>query len=106
LRTYLDSAPEEERMIAAARKLVLGNTKDEVLDAIVKYARAHSLPISRKRADEAYEVAAKHEDWYGSPRTLWGQVAGLTHASQVGGYADDRASVDRAAGALLGMVEF
>jgi hypothetical protein len=106
LRTYLDSAPEEERMIAAARKLVLGNTKEEILDAIVKYAKGHSLPISRKRADEAYEIACKHESWYGNPRTLWAQVAGLTHGSQVGGYADDRATVDRAAGALLGMVEF
>jgi hypothetical protein len=106
LRRYLDSAPEEQRMIAAARKLVLGNTKDEVLDAIVKYARGHSLPISRKRADEAYEVCARHEDWYGSPRTLWGQVAGLTHASQASGYADDRAAADRSAGGLLGMVEF
>jgi hypothetical protein len=106
LRRYMDSAPEEERMIAAARKLVLGNTKDEVLDAIVKYARSHSLPISRKRAEEAYGVCEQHESWYGSPRTLWGQVAGLTHASQNSGYADDRASVDRAAGALLGMVEF
>jgi hypothetical protein len=106
LRRYLDSAPEEERMITAARKLVLGNTKEEVLEAIVKYAKGHSLPISRKRADEAYEIAAQHEDWYGSPRTLWGQVAGLTHGSQAGDYADDRATVDRAAGALLGMVEF
>lgn len=106
LRRYLDSAPEEERMITAARKLTLGNTKDEVLEAIVKYAKSHSLPISRKRADDAYEIAAKHEDWYGSPRTLWAQVAGLTQGSQAGGFADDRATVDRAAGALLGMVEF
>jgi len=106
LRRYADAAPEEERLIQAARKLVLGNTKDEVLDAIVKYAKTHSLPISRKRADEAYEIAEAHRDWYGDPRTLWGQVAGLTHASQATGYADDRAAADRAAGGLLGMVEF
>jgi hypothetical protein len=103
LRTYLDGAPDEARMIAAARKLVLGNTKAEVLDAIVKYAKGHSIPLSRARVDAALDVAAEHEDWYGNPRTVWAAVAGLTHASQVGGFADDRAAVDRAAGALLGM---
>ena len=93
-------------MIAAARNLVLGSTKDEVLDAIVKYARGHSLPISRKRAELGYETAERNVDWYGNPRTLWANVAGLTQASQATGFADDRAVNDRAAGALLGMVEF
>lgn len=103
LRRFSDSAPEEERMIHSARRMVLGHTKEEVLDAIIKYARGHSLPIARKRVDEAYEITAKHEDWYGSPRTLWGVVAGLTHGSQSTGYADQRNDVDRAAGQLLNM---
>ena len=34
LRRYHDAAPEEESRIVAARNLVLGNSKDEVLDAI------------------------------------------------------------------------
>lgn len=105
LRTYLDAAPQEAKMISAARNLVLGNTKSEVLDAIVKYAKGHSLALPRKTVDAALDVASEHEDWYGNPRTLWAAVAGLTHASQAGGYADDRAGVDRAAGSLLGMLE-
>ena len=105
LRTYLDSAPMEAKMISAARNLVLGNSKEEVLDAIVKYAKGHSLPLPRKTVDKALDVAEEHVDWYGNPRTLWAAVAGLTHASQAGGYADDRAGVDRAAGSLLGMLE-
>ena len=103
LRRYHDSAAEEETGIVAARKLTLGNTKEEVLDALVKYAKGHSIPIARNRFVEAYETAEEHEAWYGNPRTLWANVAGLTHASQKTGYADDRATIDRAAGKLMQM---
>jgi hypothetical protein len=104
LRRYHDAGgSEEEKGIAAARSLILGKDKSEVLDAIVKYAKTHSLPLSRQRVADAFDVAADHEDWYGNPRSLWGVVAGLIHASQSTGYADDRAVVDRAAGKLLGM---
>lgn len=106
LRKFHDAEPEEERMIQAARKLVLGNTKDEVLEAIVKYARSHSLPLAQKRVAEAYEIAAAHEAWYGNPRSLWGVVAGLTHGSQTTGFADARADADRVAGKLLDMADF
>jgi len=103
LRKYHDAAAEEEKGIVAARKLVLGNTKDEVLDALAKYAKTHSIPLSRPRFAEAYDVAEKHSDWYGDPRTLWANVAGLTHASQTTGFTDDRSIVDRAAGKLMTM---
>lgn len=106
LRRYRDGAAEEEAGIIAARKLVLGATKEEVLDALVKYAKTHSIPLSRSRLAEGYATAEKHVDWYGSPNTLWANVAGLTHASQAIGFADDRATVDRAAGKLLEMVDF
>lgn len=104
LRRYHDAAGEEERGIIAARKLVLGASKDEVLDALVKYAKTHSLhTLSRKRLDDAYETARRHEDWYGNPRSLWGMVAGVTHASQATAYTDDRAAIDRDAGKLMSM---
>jgi hypothetical protein len=104
LKRYDDAAPEEERMIVAARELVLGNSKKEVLDALVKYANSHSIPISGARFDRALDVAAEHEDWYGNPRTLWAAVAGLTHDSQGGTFADTRNEADRNAGKLLAMV--
>ena len=104
LRKYHDAAPEEERRIVAARKHVLGATKKEVLDALCKYAKGHSLNLSRARFTEALDVAAEHEDWYGAPNTVWAAVAGLTHASQKTGYADDRARVDRDAGKLMEIV--
>ena len=47
LRTYHDSASLEENGIKAARSLKLGNSKEEVLDALCKYAKGHSIPIAR-----------------------------------------------------------
>lgn len=103
LRRYRDGAAEEEAGIIAAHKLVLGATKDEVLDALVKYTKTHSIPLSRQRLADGYATAEQHTDWYGDPKTLWANVAGLTHASQAIGFADDRSTVDRAAGRLLSM---
>jgi hypothetical protein len=103
LRRYRDGAAEEEAGIIAAKKLLLGSKKEEVLDALVKYTKTHSIPLSRSRLAEGYDTAADHSDWYGNPNTLWANVAGLTHASQQIGFADDRATVDRAAGKLMAM---
>jgi hypothetical protein len=102
LRKYRDGAAEEEKGILAARKMVLGSSKEDVLAALVKYAKGHSLPLSRSVISQALDVAAEHRDWYGDPNTLWAAVAGLTHASQ-GFYQDDREVTDRAAGKLLEM---
>lgn len=106
LRKYRDGASEEEKGIIAARNLVLGATKEEVLNELVKYTKTHSIPLSRQRLAEGYATAEKHEDWYGNPNTLWANVAGLTHASQSVQFADDRATIDRAAGKLLEMADF
>ena len=103
LRRYHDAAPEEERMIVAAKRMVLGNSQEEVLEALIKYTKTHSIPLSKARLTEGYETAEKHSDWYGNPRTLWANVAGLTHASQSIGFTDDKATIDRAAGKLLDM---
>ncbi len=103
LRRYHDDAPEEEKMIVAAKSLKLGATKEEVLDALVKYTKTHSIPLSRQRLTEGYATAEANIGWYGDPNTLWANVAGLTHASQTIGFSDDRSTVDRAAGKLLEM---
>jgi len=103
LMRYHDAAPEEEKGILAARNMVLGKTKEECLDALCAYIKSHSIPLSRERVSKALDVAADHEAWYGNPRTVWAAVAGLTHASQTSGYADERATVDRAAGQVLRM---
>lgn len=103
LRRYQDGAADEEKGILAAKKLVLGATKEEVLEALVKYTKTHSIPLGKKLLETGYDTAERHVDWYGSPHTLWANVAGLTQASQVGGFQDGREGIDRAAGKLLSM---
>lgn len=103
LRAYRDAAALESGVIQQARNLVLGQSKEDCLEAIFKYAKGYNLPLTRPRIDSALDVAEEHESWYGNPRTLWAAVAGLTHDSQQSRYADDRNAVDRAAGKLLAM---
>jgi hypothetical protein len=103
LRRYRDAGECEGRDIVAARNMVLGTSKDDVIDTLVKYTRSFGLNLPRIRLTAAYEVAEQHEDWCGPPNTLWGVVSGLTHASQAAGYADDRTVIDRLAGKLLTM---
>lgn len=102
LRIYKDGAAEEEKGLIAAKNLILGATEEEVIDALVKYAKSHSLNVlSKAKITEGYKTAVEHSDWYGNPRSLWANVAGLTHASQQSPFADDRETIDRAAGKLL-----
>lgn len=104
LKRYLDESPEEEAKIVSARNMVLGGNKSEVLNAIVKYAKTHSLQVlSRKVVEEAYTLAADHEGWYGNPRSVWGMTAGLTQLSQGSKYTDERHQLDVAAGKVLAM---
>lgn len=97
LRDYANAADSEAGVIRAARTKVLGAKKEDCLEAIFKYAKGHSLPLTRERIASALVVAEEHESWYGNPRTLWAAVAGLTHDSQNSRYADDRNAVDRSA---------
>lgn len=105
LTKYSDArASEQEEQIAKAMRFELGKSKDEVLDAVFKYARSHSLPaITRKRIEAAYDTVASERGQlrYGdNPRTVWAMVSGLTENSQ-GEHADTRDIVDTQAGRLL-----
>lgn len=102
LRRYRDGAAEEEKGIIAARKMLLGSNKEEVLKTLVAYCKAHSLPLSRAKLSDAYDTAERFTDWYGDPKSLWANVAGLTHTSQ-GVHQDAREVTDRAAGQLMQM---
>ena len=101
LKKYDDTAGEDEAMLLAARKKILGATKDEVIESIVNYAKTHSLPtLGVRRIQAAYDTAEKFESRYGNPRSLFAMVSGLTQNSQ-GDYADVRNDVDVQAGKLL-----
>lgn len=94
-----DRAPQIEK----ARKMILGATKDEVLDAVLAFVKAKKLPLTKKLVAAGYDLAVQHEDWYGNPHSVYGMVNGLTEASQVDTHADERFDIDRAAGKVMTM---
>jgi hypothetical protein len=103
LRVYENaSAANEERAIRTAQARELGSTKEEVIAVIVKYAKGHSLEkLTESRVTQAYAIADEHSNWYGSPRSVWGMVSGLTQLSQRTGHTDARHEIDACAGELM-----
>ena len=98
---YVNSAAGEiESRIKAARSYTLGATKEEALDALLGIVTSKRLQLTQGQCDDAYNIAASSTR-YGSPRSVWGIVNGLTELSQQTEYADKRVSIDRAAGKLL-----
>lgn len=97
IRAYADeSVSDLEAKIARAKTILIGNTKDEVLDAV--FAK-RSIGISRKLIDAGFDACVEEQD--GSPRTPWGLAQGITRFSQTIKYADDRTTVDRYAAKIL-----
>lgn len=101
LRKYAEgSAAEDEAVIQRAMLKEIGQTKDEVLDAIFGL-RVPAL--SRKKIEEAYDAAEKHVDWYGSPRSVWGMANGLTEIARDIAYTDKRVELERASARVMDM---
>lgn len=97
VRKYLDSsANDEQNAIYAAQQVVLGDTKEAVLD---KLFGIRKIGLPRKTLEAAYNAVKPEED--GSPNSAWGFVQGVTRHSQTVHYADDRTALDRAAGKIL-----
>ncbi|HVJ66688.1 MAG TPA: DUF932 domain-containing protein [Caulifigura sp.] len=96
-----ESSAGDEQRIEAARRFEIGSNKDEVLDRLFGIK---SLGIPWKTLDAAYEHVVRHPERYkASPRSAYGMANGLTAISQETNYADDRTSLDRAAGRVLSM---
>lgn len=102
LRRLSDSsATEDEQAIKRARTHQIAATKEEVLDVLFGLCKTKRIPLGMKQLTAGYEKAEEQVDRYGSPRTPWGIVNGLTEVSQEVGFADERAKIDQAAGKLL-----
>jgi hypothetical protein len=101
LTRYADSsANDDEVKIQQAKRIELGATKEQVLDAL--FSRK-SLGISRKDLDSGYALAeVDYELTKGAnPNSVWGMVNGLTRYSQQKEYADERTKLDIAAGKIM-----
>lgn len=95
---YLDrSVSEEEATIASARVKLLGQTKEDVLDAL--FGKRSQLQLTRKVLEASYDAVVVEED--GDPRTVWGMVQGISRYSQSVPFADERTALDRAAGKVM-----
>lgn len=97
LRRYSDEgANETEAKIATCRRFEIAGTKDELLDKLF------GLEIAgRKQLTAAYELAVVNEQTDGNPRSAWGMAQGITRLSQAAAFADDRNTLDSAAGKIL-----
>lgn len=99
---YLDtSATADELAIASAKRKRIAGTKDQVLDAL--FSKAKGLGLSRKALVGGVDAIQPDQD--GDPRSVWGVVQGLTRYSQTVPYADERTTIDRAAGKVLSMAD-
>jgi hypothetical protein len=93
LRKYADaSVSDDEQRIERMRRLELGATKDEVLDKLF------GLGVTRALGNAAVQLAEKREDWYGNPRSVFGQVSALTEIARDMPNADKRVETERMAG--------
>jgi hypothetical protein len=101
LRKYSEaSAAEDEARIAAARQFEIAATKDDVLNAVFGL----KVPaLTRKIVGQAYDVAEKRVDWYGSPRSAWGMAGGITEIARDLPNANDRHALDVAATKVMEM---
>lgn len=98
------SVSDREGQIVKARSMVLGKTKDEVVDAVLAFVRAKKVAaLNKKLLEAAYDAADLHADWYGNPRSVYGMVNGITEVSQVDTHTDERTEIDRAAGKVMTM---
>lgn len=72
-------------------------------DLVSKYAVKKGLSVLNKAVVlEAYETADR-SDTAGNPRTVYGMVNGLTEASQLNRFGENRTAIDQAAGKVLSM---
>lgn len=96
-----DSASDVEAKIKAARRFEFGATKEDAVSQAFKLiARTGGAWISRKKLEEAHDIA-EMRGRYGSPRSAWGMVNGLTELSQKSEHTDQRVAIDRAAGKIM-----
>jgi hypothetical protein len=98
LGDYLNrAASDDETLITAAKNEVWGSFDDIAEDL----AAMGWAGFGKKKIQDAYTIAERYAGTDGSPRSPWGMSNGITRLSQITPYADARANLDFAAGAVL-----
>lgn len=90
-----ESAAEDEAKITRMTRYEFKGTKDEVLDTIF---RQIGQAIPKGTLAEAIEISDTSEDRYGTPRTAFSIVSGLTEIARDKVNADERVKLEKAAG--------
>jgi hypothetical protein len=88
-------------MIAAAKRYVLGQDKEEVEERVKKLGLA-ALTLKAIRASWDYAEQWEHTA-HATPNTAWGFVHGLTRFSQTMPWTDQRFALDLAGGKILNL---
>jgi hypothetical protein len=92
------SAADDELKVERCHRYQIGADKDSVLDAIFKL----KVPaVTKKLANDAYDLAEQRVDWYGAPNTAWGYAGGLTEIARDLPNASDRHQLDLAASRVM-----
>ena len=95
LNRFVDNPGHADRVkdaVAAAMKIPVGNTLDDVLKWFDK------KPFTRKEVRDACDFGgAEGED----VSTLWGMIQGMTAAARFIPHIDTRINLERRAGSLL-----
>lgn len=98
----LPSGAKLTQDIQQARQHEIAGSKEDVVDAVYKFAKVNNLTrINRTAIDASYDLAEQSGN-YGAPTTVWGMVNGLTEYSQTGAvHTDTRTDFDRQAGRIM-----
>lgn len=104
LKSYAqESTAGDVARITSAQRLVLGKTKEEVIEVLFKEPKINMTKQHLKAAYVQAEIEYAENRSSGTPRSAWGFAQGVTAMSQKATYTDDRVALDRAAGRILGL---
>lgn len=97
-RHALSSDRSDAEAVARAQRILVGDTKKEVLGNL--YGSFGKRGLGKGTIEAAYTVV-EETPRYGDPRSVWGMVNGLTEVSQRAKHADERRKIDEIAGDLM-----
>ncbi len=98
LREYSDaSVSDDEAKIKLAQSFKIAAKKEDVIDALFKIK---AIGLSKRLLSDAYDTTEELSEIDGDPRTAWGMAQGVTRISQESEFADERRTLDKAAGKI------